>query len=90
MPEASALSVTAGGAAQTVFAANGNRKVLIYTNTSDEVQYVRIGGTAADGVGICCPASGGGFVLEGASCPKGAISMIGATTGKKFYAFEMV
>lgn len=90
MAEAAALSVTTGGTAQSVFAANPQRRVLIFTNTSDEVQYVRFGATAADGVGVCCPASGGGFVLEGLSCPKGAISMIGATTGKKFYAYEGV
>ena len=89
MADATALSVTSGGAAQVVFAANGARKVFIYTNTSDEVQYVRIGNTnAADGVGIYCAASGGGVVLQNDACPKGQITMIGATTGKKFYAYE--
>lgn len=91
MAEASALSVTSGGTAQTLFAANGARKALIYTNTSDEVQYVRIGDTsAADGAGIYCAASGGGFILQGEACPKGKVTMIGATTGKKFYAYEVL
>jgi hypothetical protein len=88
MAEATALSVTLGGTAQTLFPATGDRKVLIYTNTSDEVQYVRIGADAADGVGIYCAPSGGGFVLQDDACPNGLISVIGATTGKKFYAYE--
>lgn len=89
MAEAAALSVTTGGTAQTLFEANGIRKCLVFTNTSDEVQYVRIGNTnAADGVGIYCASSGGGFILQGDACPKGKVTMIGATTGKKFYAYE--
>lgn len=89
MAEASALSITLGGTAQTLFAANPSRRVLIYTNTSDEVQYVRFGDTVAVAqVGIYCAASGGGFILEGKSCPLGKVTVIGATTAKKFYAWE--
>lgn len=88
MAEPSALSITAGGTAQTLFAANSSRRILIYTNTSDEVQYVRFGGTAAAGVGVYCAASGGGFVLHGEGVPRGVVTVIGATTGKTFYAFQ--
>ena len=90
MAEPSALSITTGGTAQTLFAANPNRKWLVFTNTSDEAQYVRVGDTsAADGVGIYCAPSGGGFIFDQPGrVPLGKITVIGATTGKKFYAYE--
>ncbi len=90
MAEAATLSITTGATAQSVFPANPGRKALIFSNTSDTAMYVRFGATAVTLVGMACAANGGGFVLDGEACPKGSISVMCATTGKTFYAWEQI
>lgn len=92
--EAAALSVTTGGTAQQVFAANAGRKTLAFSNTSNHDgsagadMYVRFGDTAASGVGhLFVP--GGALLLAEGSTPLDSVSVWCAVTGARFYAWEL-
>lgn len=86
--EAATLTITLGGTRQSVFAANAVRKSLGFSNDSDTAMTVRFAANAAAGVGIYCAPNGGGFILEGPSCPTDTVDVYCATTGKAFYAWS--
>lgn len=80
-------SITTGGVAQTVDAADTKRRYYYFQNTSDEVMRLRDdGGTASATAGkMIWP---GSAYESGAVCPTSAISLYGATTGKTFWYEE--
>lgn len=81
-------SITLGGTAQTVMAANAQRRYLFFQNVSNEAMRLDIGATAANATAIVIDGSNQGLVFEGSFVPKGAVSVLGATTGKAFIAKE--
>lgn len=89
-------TITAGGTAQVLAAANVDRRYLIVQNLSTDVLWVNPTGTAAAGqpsfalkaCGTANDGTGGVLVFEGAFIPTGAVSIIGATTGSAFAARE--
>lgn len=89
-------TITTGATAQTIAAANATRRYLLIANVSDIVLWVNFGATAvADQPSIplkaCAAAgdgSGGSIVFEGSYVPSDLVSLIGATTGKKFVCKE--
>jgi hypothetical protein len=81
---AGAQTITAGGAAQTVFAANTSRVYLFIVNTSDTIMYLDVTGAAATTASIPLAASGGFY--EPLVAPSALISILCATTGKAFVA----
>lgn len=86
-------TITLGGTAQTVIAANSSRRYLLIQNISDTALWVDFGATAVQdqpSVKLAADSgSGGGFlVFEGNFVPTTALSIIGATTGKKFVCKE--
>ncbi len=82
-------TITTGGTAQTVFAASA-RSYLLIQNVSDTAMWVNFIGTATAGAGSILLAPAGAGVLEyyQGFIPQGAISVIGATTGKAFTAIQ--
>lgn len=90
-------TITSGGTAQTLAAANASRKYILIINISDTIMWVNFGVTAVqDSPSIplmpstAAGAGDGGFVeYEGLVCPSGLASIIGPTTGKKFVAKEV-
>lgn len=80
-------SITTGGTAQQLAAANAARKSLVVQNISDADLWINeIGGTAAaDTAGSWKVPAGSAFAVS----TNRAISIIGATTGKKFTATEI-
>lgn len=82
-------TITAGGTAQTLAAANMNRRYLFIQNISSEDLWFNIGTTAvADQPSIkLTPGSSFEFAEF---VPVEAISIIGATTGSKFVAKECI
>lgn len=80
-------TIAAGGTSQILMAANTNRGYLIIVNTSDAPLYIKFGGTATTN-DLPIAAGSGSFVMEGSFIATDAISIIGATTGKTFVAWE--
>jgi hypothetical protein len=80
-------TITTGGAAQTLDAADAARTFFYFQNGSDEEMRLRLdGGTASATRGIRVPPFG---TWESADvCPTGAISLFAATTGKRFEAYK--
>lgn len=80
-------SITTGGTAQQLAAANAARKSLVVQNISDADLWINeIGGTAAaDTAGSWKVTAGSAFAVS----TNRAISIVGATTGKKFTATEV-
>lgn len=76
-------TITLGGTAQTIKTANRSRSFIEIQNTSDTDMWVRFGATAAADAGIKI-AAGATWRSSDAHCPTGLISVVGATTGKKF------
>ena len=76
-------TITTGGTAQTISAANPARSILHIQNTSDTTMWVNFGATAATDLGISIAAAAS-YTTPPNFCPTGLISVIGATTGKKF------
>lgn len=82
-------TITAGGTAQQVMAANSSRKYLLFQNVSDTAMWIDFGTTAvADSPSVLVPASGGAVVQEGTFVSTQSVSVFCATTGKKFTAKE--
>lgn len=82
-------TITAGGTAQQVMAANSSRKYLLFQNVSDTAMWIDFGATAvADSPSVLVPASGGAVVQEGTFVSTQSVSVFCATTGKKFTAKE--
>jgi hypothetical protein len=82
-------TVTAGGTAQTVFAANAARRYLLIQNNSTSALWVNFTATAVAGQPSLQLAAGQAFVMENGTVSTEAISIIGATTGQAFTAKEM-
>lgn len=89
-------TITTGGAAQQLAAANANRRYLIVQNHSTGVLWLEFGGTAVVGqpslaLSACAVANdgtGGALVFEGSFVPTGSVSILGATTGQAFSSRE--
>jgi glutamate/tyrosine decarboxylase-like PLP-dependent enzyme len=80
-------SITAGGTAQTIMAANAARKYFELQNldASNALYFRKDGSPAVVGASGSFALTAGGF-YSGQST--GAVSVIGATTGQKFSAVE--
>lgn len=93
---ASTQTITTGGTAQNAFAANASRRKLIVQNLETEVMYVNVTGTASAGVGslalkgctVALDGTGGAYAAESGSIDPGAVSVIAATTGHRFTAWQ--
>lgn len=82
-------TITAGGTAQQAMAALATRKYLMLQNVSDTAMWFNFTTTAvADSPSHFLSANGGSFVMEGSFVSTEAISIICATTGKKWSAKE--
>lgn len=83
-------TITTGGTAQTLAAANTTRTYFdVYNPDTTNDLWISFTTTAtANGQGsIRVPANGGGYIRD-TSVPLGAISIVGAVTGQKFTASE--
>ncbi len=81
-------SITTGGTAQQLMAANSSRKYLFIQNVSAADLWINFTTTAvADSPSIKL-ASGNAFFMESSFVSTEAISIIGATTGQKWTAKE--
>lgn len=83
-------SVTSGGAAQTIAAANPQRVGFFIQNVSDTDCWIDFGVTAVADAPSIKVAMGTSYSTPVNAQPKGHISLIGATTAKKFTAKEWV
>lgn len=82
-------TITTGGTAQQAMAANATRKYLLIQNSSDTAMWFNFTTTAvADSPSFYLSPNGGSFVQEGSFVSTEAISIICATTGKKWTAKE--
>ena len=79
-------TITAGGTAQVLLAANANRKGIEFFNNSVGSIWLNVIGTATTGGGSIEVRSGGYW--SPSVCPVTAISVIGATTGQAFTCWE--
>jgi hypothetical protein len=80
-------SITLGGTAQQIAAANASRTYFFFENTSDEEMRLRWdGGTASSTRGMRVPPYGNRET--GTVAPSHAVSVYAATTGKTFEANE--
>lgn len=81
-------TITTGGTAQEVAAALATRKYFFFQNHSDTVMWINFGTTAvADQPSIQVPV-GSTFTMQDSFVSTQSISVICATTGKKFTAKE--
>jgi hypothetical protein len=82
-------TIATGDTAQTLMAANSARKYLLIQNISDTAMWVNFTTTAVkDSPSFLLEPSGGSIVQEGSFVSTEAVSIICATTGKKFTAKE--
>lgn len=81
-------TITSGGTAQTLMAANANRKYFLIQNLSTENLWINFTTTAVAGQPSLRITPGTSFVLEGFFTSTEAVSIIGATTGSAFSAKE--
>lgn len=82
-------TVTTGGTAQQIAAANTTRTYLLIQNVSTASLWVNVGVVAVQNQpSILLPANGGSVVWEDNFIPTGAVSLIGATTGQAFTCKE--
>ena len=84
-------TITAGGTAQTVFAASARNFLIIQNNHATEALFIGIGFTPTVGIGIWLKGGGGvdsTLILQGADVPNDAISAIATTTGHAFIAIQ--
>lgn len=86
-PVDGSTTITAGGTSQVVFAANPGRRYLEIQNVSDETMYINFGAAAsASASSFMIAANGGAYINASNYCPKGTVTIISATTGKRFVA----
>lgn len=81
-------TITTGGVAQQVMAANAHRRYLFIQNISDTAMWFDIGATAVASQPSTYLAPGVAFMWAVGYIPTGAVSIICATTGKGFTAKE--
>ena len=77
-------TITTGGTAQQLVGADGKRVSLLLTNTSAGDLWINDLGTAGIGDGMPI-AAGRTLSLSGDDCPRGGLSVFGATTAQSFY-----
>jgi len=77
-----------GGTAQSLAAANANRKYLIIQNNSVETLWFNFTTTAVIGQPSMSLLPNGSFVMESSYVSTELVSIIGATTGSAFSAKE--
>lgn len=82
-------TITLGGTAQTIMAANATRKYLLIQNTSDTTMWCNFTTAAVATQPSFNLIPGASFVMEGTAISTEAVSCIGATTAKIFTAKEM-
>lgn len=85
-PTSASSTITAGGTAQVLLAANANRKGIEFYNNSVGSIWLNVVGTATAGGGSI-EVRGGGY-WSPPVVPVTAISVIGATTGQAFTCWE--
>ena len=82
-------AITLGGTAQTLMAANPNRKYLYVQNVSSNLLWINFGSSAVqDEPSIKLMPDSDAFKLDAKSIVTALVSIIGATTGQKFTAKE--
>jgi hypothetical protein len=80
-------TIATGGTAQTVSAANAERRFFMLQNISDTDMYVGVGYTPEVGLGLLIAKNGGTLTCD-SFVPIEEIKVICASPGKKFTAFE--
>lgn len=78
-------TITLGGTAQQVAAANASRRYFAFYNDSDTTMRINPDGTASATAGIPFPP---GAVWEPVPPPLNAVSVFCLTTGKRFQAYQ--
>ena len=81
-------TVTAGGTAQQLAAANATRTYFLFQNQSAGPLYLRFTGTAAADSTSLKVDAGGAYESGAGFCSNQAVSVFGATTGQAFFAAE--
>ncbi len=81
-------TITTGGTAQQIMAANAARRYLFIQNNSDTGLWYNLGVTAVASQPSIFLAAGASYENPAHFCPSGLVSVIGATTGKIFSAKE--
>jgi len=77
-------TITTGGTAQTILAANSARTGISFQNISDTDMYLNTTGTATAGAGSYLIKAGGTYVTDYGAKDSQAVSLLCATTGKAF------
>ena len=84
-------TITLGGTAQQLAAADTNRKFMQITNPGTAELWVNVGGTAAANTnGSEQIRPGGYWWMDPVQCASDAISIVGAMTGQHFTAWEIL
>lgn len=81
-------TIATGGTAQNAMAANTSRKGFILFNNSVGSLWVNFTGTATAGGGSVEVKASGYWSID-SLCPRGAMSIIGATTGQAYTLWEL-
>lgn len=81
-------SITLGGTAQQLAAANATRRYFFVHNISTGDLWINFGVTAVADQPSIKLAAGASFVMEGSFVSNESISVVGATTGQKWTAKE--
>lgn len=81
-------TVTLGGTAQQIMAANATRTYFFFENPSDTAMWINFGATAVATQPSILIAPGASYENPSHFCPNGTVSMICATTSKVFTAKE--
>lgn len=81
-------SITTGGTSQQLAAVKADRVHFEFQNISDEDQYINFDAAAVADSNSFKIVPGGSYNNPPQFCPNGTITVIGATTGKKFVAKE--
>lgn len=81
-------TITTGGTAQTIAAANTNRRYFEFQNLSTETMYINFGATATSESNSFRILAGAEWIPMSNFCPTGSVSILAATTGGKFVAKE--
>lgn len=79
-------TITTGGTAQTVFAANGSRRYLYVQNNSTAALWINFTTAATTSQPSLEIVAGNSFVMDSSFVSTEAVSIIGATTGQTFTA----
>jgi hypothetical protein len=81
-------SLSGHSSPQAVAIANPDRQYFFFQNISDETLWIDFGTTATEDSPSIRIAAGGSFVMEGSFVSTDSISVIGATSSKKYVAKE--